>query len=212
MAGRHTATSTTGTRGGAGGRARRVAALVALVALGFGTVAASGAPAQETPPAADSRAPSPAQAGLLSFVTTAVPVTGGLLIGGPEGLGLFGAGLLFGPLSGYGYGQVMDRGLRGLRLRAMVAGGATIAILAMCHLGDCHPFGSRDVELSSAALVTAVLGAGFLAGSAAIDVLSAPEHVRRANRARAEASVGLTLVPVISDGGVGLGVGGYVRF
>lgn len=198
--------------GRAGRLSRRAAALAAVVALWFGTTGAPGATAQDTPPAAASLAPSPADAGLLSFVTTAVPVTGGLVIGGPEGFGLFGAGLLFGPLSGYGYGHVMDRGLRGLELRAMVAGGATIAIVAMCQLGDCDPFESRDVELSSAALVTALLGAGFLVGSAAIDVLSVPEHVRRANEARAEPSVGLTLVPVISEAGVGLGVGGYVRF
>lgn len=193
-------------------RSHRVAALAALVALWFGTAAAPEATAQDARPTAPSLAPSPADAGLLSFVTTAVPVAGGLVIGGPEGFGLFGAGLLFGPLSGYGYGHVMDRGLRGLGLRAMVAGGATIAIVSMCQLGDCDPFESRDVELSSAALVTALLGAGFLVGSAAIDVLAVPEHVRRANDARAEPSVGLTLVPIVSDGGFGLGVAGHVRF
>lgn len=209
MAGRYAGGSTAC---GAGRRWRRRAALTALVALWFGAAAAPSATAQDAPPAAASLAPSPADAGLLSFVTTSVPVAGGLVIGGPEGLGLFGAGLLFGPLSGYGYGHVMDRGLRGLGLRAMVAGGATIAIVGMCQLGDCDPFESRDVELSSAALVTALLATGFLVGSAAIDMLSVPEHVRRANEARAEPSVSLTLVPVVSEAGVGLGVGGYVRF
>lgn len=43
-------------------------------------------------------------------------------------------------------------------------------------------------------------------------MLSVPDHVRRANEVRTEPSVGLTLVPVVSDGRVGLGVGGYVRF
>lgn len=150
--------------------------------------------------------PSPAVAGVLSLATTAVPFAAGAMLGDEFGLGLVGASVLFGPLSGYAYGDVMERGVSGLVFRSAVAAGGTLAILALCQAGECNPFRDnppRDEDLSAVTLGIVIVGGIVLVGSAAIDVLSAPDHVTRANEARAEAA---DRVEAEADSGLDLSV------
>jgi hypothetical protein len=189
-------------------RARPVLALIAgLVLAVAGPTGPAGLAAQET---AEQGLPSPGTAFALSFGTTAAPVVAGALVGDKVGLGLVGAGLLFGPLSGYAYGDVMDRGGRGLGFRAAVTGATAGGILIMCQLGDCNPFNDNpeDQDLAAGAVIVGLVGTAIVGGSALIDVLSVPDHVSDANeakRADGEIEARLSVAPYVArDGGVGL--------
>lgn len=187
---------------GAGSTSARLAATLALALALLVHPGALDAQQPDTPDAVaaqqpDSLAtitdgtsnPSPAVAGVLSLATTAGPFALGAALGDELGLGLIGAGVLFGPLSGYAYGDVMDRGVKGLAFRSAVAAGGTLAILALCQTGECNPFRDNPPEgdnVSGITLGIVIVGGIVLVGSAAIDVLSAPDHVTRANEARAE--------------------------
>ena len=156
--------------------------------------------------------PSPAVAGVLSLATTAGPFALGAALGDEFGLGLVGASVLFGPLSGYAYGDVMDRGVKGLAFRSAVAAGGTMAIFALCQAGECDPFRDNPPEGDNFSGVTAgivIVGGIVLVGSAAIDVLSAPDHVTRA-----PSGMALSVHPLIAaDGPVrGVGVAVDLRF
>lgn len=188
-----------------------------MLAAGFvlavaGSAGPAGLAAQEAQP----DLPSPATAFSLSLGSTAGPVVAGILVGDEIGLGLLGAGLLFGPLSGYAYGDVMERGGRGLGFRAAVAGATAGGILIMCQLGECNPFDDNpdDPDLAAGAVIVGLLGAAIVGGSALIDVLSVPDHVSRANavkRGEADVEASLSVAPYVArDGGVGLAA--RVRF
>lgn len=158
--------------------------------------------------------PSPAAAFGLSLATTAAPTVAGALVGDRIGFGLVVGGLLFGPLSGYAYGDVMPRGLRGLRFRAITAGATTGAILLLCAAGDCGIYTTRDNDLTTATVLAFAAGFALVGGSAAIDVLSVPHVVGDANEAAADrTSSSLSLAPIFSpaDGGT-MGLAGAIRF
>jgi len=175
------------------------------------------APAEPDVTAAD--LPAPGSAFIFSLVTTAAPVAGGALIGEEAGLGLIGAGLLFGPLSGYAYGDVMERGGRGLGFRAAVAGGTVAGIFLMCQLGECNPFSdtNEDQDLATGALLVGLVGSAVVGGSALIDVLSVPDHVSRRNAERRGGTgsesreAGLSVAPYATPSG-GVGLAANVRF
>lgn len=175
-----------------------VAAGALLLVGGFGSRTVH---AQAVGPPSDVSAedlPAPGSAFAFSLATTAAPVAAGVVLGEEAGLGLIGVGLLFGPLSGYAYGDVMDRGGRGLGFRAAVAGGTVAGILVMCQLGECNPFSdtNEDQDLATGALLLGLVGSAVVGGSALIDVLSVPDHVSRRNAARrAEVSIAPILGP-----------------
>lgn len=181
-----------------------VAAGALLLVGGFGSRTVH---AQAVGPSSDVSAedlPAPGSAFAFSLATTAAPVAAGVVLGEEAGLGLIGVGLLFGPLSGYAYGDVMDRGGRGLGFRAAVAGGTVAGIFVMCQLGECNPFSdtNEDQDLATGALLLGLVGSAVVGGSALIDVLSVPDHVSRRNAARrAEVSIAPILGP---SGGAGL--------
>lgn len=195
-------------------RARPILALIAGFALAIGSPAGpAGLAAQET---VESDLPSPGTAFALSLGTTAAPVVAGALVGDKAGLGLIGAGLLFGPLSGYAYGDVMERGGRGLGFRAAVTGATAGGILIMCQLGDCNPFNDNpeDQDLAAGAIIVGLLGTAIVGGSALIDVLSVPDHVSRANAAKRgeeDVEARLSVAPYVARGG-GLGLAARLRF
>jgi hypothetical protein len=155
--------------------------------------------------------PSPGSAFLFSLTTTAAPVAGGAMLGGEAGLVLIGAGLLFGPVSGYAYGDAMDRGGRGLAFRAIAAGGMVGGIFVMCQFGECNPFRDNideDRDLATGALLVGLVGTIVIGGSALIDVLSVPDHVSRRNASR---RVDLFIAPLVSPSG-GAGLVARLRF
>lgn len=191
------------------------AGLIAVVAPPLAAQEAAGREG-EPPPSGVVVAgyPSPAAAGALSLGTTVVPTVAGMLVGDLEGFIIAGTGVIFGPLSGYAYGGAMERGEKGLALRLFVAGGSTIAIVTMCQLGDCNFFDEGDTELSTAAFLAFFFGGAVLVGSSAIDMLSVPDHVRRANAARAaeETDVEVSVLPLLPTREHGLGVMARLRF
>lgn len=163
--------------------------------------------------------PSPGSAFIFSLATTAAPVAAGALIGEEAGLGLIAAGLLFGPLSGYAYGDAMERGGRGLGFRAAVAGGTVAGIFLMCQLGECNPFSdaNEDQDLATGALLVGLVGSAVIGGSALIDVLSVPDHVSRRNAERRGENAGeadeaaLSVAPYVTPSG-SVGLAANVRF
>jgi len=183
--------------------------LIAVSLLLFADVPASPLHAQ-TAPAEGSPQPEPGVALLLSAATTAGPLTAALLMDEPESLVVAGIGVMFGPLSGYAYGRVMDRGVRGLAFRSIVAGGSAAGVLLLCQLGDCNPFDDRadGEDVFTPTYLLLIAGTGVLLGSAAIDVLSVPDHVSRANASR---QARLSLAPAISPTGA-VGVVGRLRY
>lgn len=164
----------------------------------------------QTVPLETSHQPKPGVAILLSAVTTAGPLTAAILQDEPESLVVAGFGVMFGPLSGYAYGQAMERGLRGLGFRALVAGGSAAGVFLLCQLGDCNPFDDRadGDDVFTPTYLLLIAGTGVLLGSAAIDVLSVPDHVSRATRSR---QAQLSLAPAISPTGA-VGVVGRLRY
>lgn len=203
-------------RAGFAGRPAAVllAATVLLIAgpVGPGVAFAQDAGADRSEDASRDL-PAPGSAFIFSLVTTAAPVAAGALLGEEAGLGLIGAGLLFGPLSGYAYGDVMQRGGRGLGFRAAVAGGTVAGIFLMCQLGECNPFSdaNEDQDLATGALLVGLVGSAVVGGSALIDVLSVPDHVSRRNAERTAEGGGetseaaLSVAPYVTpSGGVGL--------
>jgi len=197
-----------------------LAATVLLIAgpFGPGVALAQDARAARSEGVSDDL-PAPGSALIFSLVTTAAPVAAGALSGGEAGLGLIGAGLLFGPLSGYAYGDVMERGGRGLGFRAAVAGGTVAGIFLMCQLGECNPFSdtNEDQDLATGALLVGLVGSAVIGGSALIDVLSVPDHVSRRNaelRAESEGETreaALSVAPYVTRSG-GVGLAANVRF
>lgn len=163
--------------------------------------------------------PAPGSAFIFSLVTTTAPVAAGALIGEEAGLGLIAAGLLFGPLSGYAYGDAMERGGRGLGLRAAVAGGTVAGIFLMCQLGECNPFSdaNEDQDLATGALLVGLVGSAVVGGSALIDVLSVPDHVsrrnaeRRGENTREADEAALSVAPYVTPAG-GVGLAAQLRF
>ncbi len=93
--------------------------------------------------------------------------------------------------------------------------------------GHCNPFRDNptDEDVSRATLGIFLVGGLVIVGSAAIDVLAAPDHVTKANQARAEAAEGtdeararsgatLSVHPLVSggDGDGGIGLAATLRF
>lgn len=197
--------------------ARLLLATVLFAAVAPPLAAQEAAGREDEPPPSGVTAagyPSPSAAGALSLGTTVVPTVAGMLVGDLEGLIIAGTGVIFGPLSGYAYGGAMERGEKGLALRLFVAGGSTIAIFTMCQLGDCNFFDEDNTALSTASFLTFFFGSLVLAGSSAIDMLSVPDYVRRANAARAEeeTDVELSVLPLLPTREHGLGVMARLRF
>jgi hypothetical protein len=208
----------------AGHAGRPAAALLAATVLLIASPAGPGIALAQDGRAALSEGvsedlPAPGSAFIYSLATTAAPVVAGAAIGEEAGLGLIGAGLLFGPLSGYAYGDVMERGGRGLGFRAAVAGGTVAGILLMCQLGECNPFSdaNEDQDLATGALLVGLVGSAVVGGSALIDVLSVPDHVARRNTERRAEGGGetreaaLSVAPYVTRSG-DVGLAANVRF
>ncbi len=156
---------------------------------------------------------SPGGAFAVSLLATAAPVAAGAFVDGEEAqIALISAGLVLGPITGYLSGDAAERGLKGLRFRGIVLGASAAAIGGICAIGDCQLFGDDESAVGSV-IVVGLLGAATIAVSSVIDIVEVPEHVRRANEARRNEGVRLSLAPVVLplDGGT-IGFSGSVRF
>jgi len=156
---------------------------------------------------------SPGGAFAVSLLSTAAPVAAGILVEGEEAqIALISAGLVLGPVTGYLSGGATERGWKGLRFRGIVVGATAAAIGGICAIGDCQLFGTDEAAVDSVILV-GLLGAATIAVSSVVDIVEVPEHVRRANEARRNEGVTLSLAPVVlpTHGGT-IGISGHLRF
>ena len=154
---------------------------------------------------------SPGTAFATSLLSTAVPVGVGLAHNDNlYKVSLISAGILFGPAAGYWTGGAASRGWKGVAFRGLVVGGTAAAVYTICSIDECNIFDDGQ-DATTTALVVTLLGGALIVGSSIIDIVEAPEHVRRANEARRGATLSLSPVVVPMDGGT-IGLSGRVRF
>jgi hypothetical protein len=179
----------------------RISTLVAILLLAPGAATAQD----------DTHSPGGAFA--VSLLATVAPVAAGVFVDGEEAqVALISAGLVFGPVTGYLSGGAAERGWKGLRFRGIVLGVSAAAIGGICAIGDCQLFGEDETAVGSV-IVVGLLGAATIAVSSIVDIVEVPEHVRRANDARRDGGVTLSLAPVVlpANGGA-IGLSGRVKF
>ena len=119
---------------------------------------------------------------------------------------------MIGPAAGYWTGGAAGRGWKGIGLRGILLGATAAAVYGICTIDECNIFDDND-DATTVALTVTLLGAGAIAAAMIIDIVEAPDHVRRANEARRAESLTLSLTPIIlpADGGT-VGFSGALRF
>jgi hypothetical protein len=132
------------------------------------------------------REKSPATAQRLSFATSALPITVGIIARDELEAGavvLIVGGLVLGPVSGYAYAGETGRGMAQVGLRA-IASAATVGAVALVCTAGCQfrLFGGGDDGGLLVAAIVAVAGTALVTNLARRDILRVGDVVRAENR------------------------------